>query len=115
MTSSTSTSGAEAPAVKPDYLNTFEPCRVHLAAVCDKIARHAGFLGDLAQAVGIRAVFRADDEDQIGDAGKVAHRALAVLRGVADVARLRPDDVGEAPLQRLDQRAGVVDAEASSA
>ena len=40
---------------------------------------------------------------------QLAHGGLAVLRRIADVARVGADDVGEAALQRIDDAARVVD------
>jgi hypothetical protein len=78
---------------KPHNPNALEPRRVHLAAVCDKVARHPGLFGNFAQAIGVGAVLGANDQNEIGDADKVAHRALPVLRGVADVPRFRSEYV----------------------
>ena len=84
---------------------------IELAAVGDQIARDAFLAADLAQAVGVGAVGGADDQDDVDELGELAHRGLAVLRRVADVARLRADDVAELLLQRRDDALGVVDAE----
>ena len=54
---------------------------------------------------------RADDQHHIDMLRELAHRALAVLRGVANILRRRADDIGEARLQRIDDCLGVVDAE----
>ena len=111
ITSSTSTSGAEAPAVMPTVSAPLNQSGFDLAAVGDQIARRAVLLADLAQAVGVGAVLGADHEDNVDQLGEFAHRGLPVLRRVADVARLRPDDVGEAAMQRRDDAARVVDAD----
>ena len=111
MTSSTRTSGADAPAVMPTTSASSHPFRLQLAAVGNQIARDAGLGADLAQAVGIRAVLRADHQDDIDLLAEFAHRGLAILRGVADVLGLGTDDIGEAPFQRCDDALGVVDAQ----
>ena len=111
ITSSTSTSGADAPAVRPTTSASLHPFGLQLAAVRDQVARDAFLGADLAQPVGIGGVLRADHQDHVDQLGEVAHGRLAVLRRVADVARLGPDDVGELALQRLDDALGVVDAE----
>ncbi len=67
--------------------------------------------GDLAQAVGIRAVRGADDEDDVDDFRQFAGGTLTVLRRVADVLGVGADDRGKARLQGVDHRAGVVDAQ----
>ncbi|KOS92276.1 hypothetical protein DM53_4518 [Burkholderia mallei] len=85
-----------------------EPFGADFRAVRDEIARHAAFGADLAQPVRVRAVRRADDEQHVDLFAQLAHRRLAVLRRVADVARVRADDVGEPALQRLDDAARVV-------
>ena len=54
---------------------------------------------------------RADDEQQIHIPDDVAHGLLAVLGGVADVADIGPDDRRKLQLQRLDDVAGIVDAQ----
>ena len=95
ITSSTSTSGAEAPAVRPTDFGALDPFGLQLAAVRDQIARNAFLGADLAQPVGIGTVLRADHQDHVDELGEFAHRRLAVLRRVADVARLGADDVGE--------------------
>ena len=51
----TSTSGADAPAVTPTALLALEPLALQVLRAVDEIARDAGLLGDLAQAIGIRA------------------------------------------------------------
>ena len=92
-----------------DHLLALHPFGLQFAAVIDQIGRHAFLDADLAQAVGIGAVGRAHHQDHIGDLGQLAHRGLAVLGGIADVAGFRADDVAEALLQRGDDALGVVD------
>ena len=94
-----------------DGFGVAEPARIELAAVGDQIARRAGLLADLAQPVRIRAVLGADHKDNVDELAQFAHRGLPVLRRITNVARLRPDDVGEAVVQRGDDAARVIDAQ----
>ena len=111
ITSSTSSSGAEAPAVRPTAVYAHEPGRIELAAVGDQVARHAFLEADLAQPVGIGAVLGADHQQQIDDIAKLAHGRLAVLGGIADVRDVRAlTSRGNAPGGRR-SCPGVVDAE----
>ena len=86
ITSSTSTSGAEAPAVMPTVLASLSQAGFELAAVGDQIARHADFGADLAQPVGIGAVRGADHQDDVDELAQVPHRRLPVLGCIADIA-----------------------------
>ena len=94
-----------------DRLRAVEPFRLHFAAVGDEIAGRAGLVADLAQPVGIGTVLGADHQNNVHQRREFAHRGLAVLRGVADVARFRADDVGKPAMQRGDDAARVVDAQ----
>ena len=82
-----------------------------LGAVRDQKARNPDLLADLAQAVGVRAVLGADHQQHIDVVAELAHRRLAVLRSIADVAGVRADNVIEPALQRRDDRTRVVDAQ----
>src|ERR1043166_9424646 len=84
ITSSASTSGAEAPA-DADRGRAAHVFRRQLGSVCDQVARDARLLADFAQAIGVRAVLCADHEQYVDVLAQLAHRRLAVLRGVADV------------------------------
>jgi hypothetical protein len=94
-----------------DDLRVAEPIRLNLAAVGDQVARRAGFLAYLAQAVGIGTVLGANHQDNVDKRTKFTHRRLPVLGRVANVARLRSDNIGEALVQRGDDAARVVDTE----
>ena len=94
-----------------DHRSPLDPCSIELAAVREQVARHAGFDADLAQPIGIGAVLGADHQDHVGDLGQLAHGRLAVLGRIADVIDVRTHDVGEAALQRGDDRARIVDAQ----
>src|SRR6185503_12329873 len=85
--------------------------RIERVAVGDEIGRHALLDGDLLEPVRVGTVRRADHKHDIDAHRHFAHRALAVLRRVADVFRVRPDDGRKARAQRVDHRLGVVDAE----
>ena len=75
-----------------DRLGALDPARVERVGIGDEIARHALLGGDLAQAVGVRAVGGADHQHDVDHHGQLARRALAVLRRVADVLGVRTDD-----------------------
>ena len=111
ISSSTSSSGADAPAVMPTDAAPSSQLGSSALGIFDQIARHPAFGGDLAQPVRVRAVRRADDKDDIDDLGEFARRPLAVLRRVADVLGVGADDRRKARLQRLDDGARIIDAE----
>src|SRR5215469_4301517 len=94
-----------------DRFGVLEPVRIELAAVGDQIARRAGFFADFAQPVGVRTVLGADHQDDVDKLAQLANRGLAILRRVADVARLRSDDIGETVVQGGDDTACVVHAQ----
>ena len=94
-----------------DGSDALDPARVERVGIGNEIGGHALLGGDLAQAVGVRAVGGADDEDDVDIERQLARGVLAVLRRVADVLGIGADDGGEALAQRIDDRAGVVDAE----
>ncbi len=88
-----------------------EPFRADVVLVVDQVGRRAHHAGDLHQPVRVRAVRRADDEQHVDLAGDGLHRRLPVLRRVADIILGRAHDPREAPAQRLDAVARVVDGE----
>src|ERR1700678_4053697 len=65
----------------------------------------------LDQPLGIRAVIRAHDQQQIGVGGNVLNSNLPILRGIADILRRRALDVGKALAQRGDNVARLIQAE----
>ena len=95
----------------PTRPDAFEPGRVQLLGPVDQVARHARLGRDLAQPVRVRAVLRADHQHEVDVPRELAHRALPVLGGVADVVGVRPDHGREALAQPPDHLARVVDAE----
>src|SRR6185295_19454103 len=58
---------------EPDAIHTSEPFRLHLAAVGNEIARDAALLADLAQTIGVRAVARADHDQEVNDLRQLAN------------------------------------------
>ena len=111
QTRSTSFSGADAPEVTP---TTSTPSS-HASSIsvsssirCDGDAAGAR---DLDEAVRVRRVARADHEQQVDLAEHLLDRPLAVRGRVTDVFLLRRVDLGEAPAQRGDDLAGLVDRE----
>src|SRR5690606_39860355 len=57
----------------------------------------------------VRRVRGTDHQHQIAVGRHLLHRGLAVRRGVADVVRLRADDLRVSRLQRRDDVGGIVD------
>ena len=97
MTSSTSTSGAEAPAVMPSRAIAAELAPVDVGgALHQRGARAAGALGHFLQPLRIRRIGRADHDHGVDHRRHALDRFLPVGGGVADVFLVRPDDVGKA-------------------
>ena len=97
ITSSTRTSGADAPAVTPRRRDAGEARPVDLGGALDQHReRAAGALRHLAQPLRVGGVRRADDDHRVDLAGNALHRLLAVGGGVADVFLVRADDLREA-------------------
>ncbi len=92
MTRSTSHSGADAPEVMPTVSTPSSQAGVDIGLVVDQVGAHAHLAGDVHQPVRVRRVLRADHEHQVDLAGELLDGVLPVLRGVADVVLLRPDD-----------------------
>src|SRR5204862_766575 len=90
-------------------LHALEPFGIQLAAVGDEIARYALLAPDLTQAIRIGTVGSPHDQHQVYELAQFAHRRLTVLRGVADVARFRADDVAELALESRDDVLRIVD------
>ncbi len=109
MISSTSTSGAEAPAVTPSRLM---PLKMAQSISAARWIKHgigaAGALGDLDQAERVRAVGRAHHDHAVASRRDPLHRLLAVGRGVADVVLARGDHAREALLEHAHDLLGVV-------
>src|SRR4029077_10213741 len=99
------------PSREPNGTFASEPLAIEFAAVCNEVARDAATSADLAQPVRVRAVGCANYEDEINDLAQLAHRSLAVLRRIADVARLRADNVRKAFLECDDGCSRIVDTE----
>jgi hypothetical protein len=91
----TSTSGADAPRGNSDAAAIAQPSRVDLLGAIDQIGWNTADRRDLAQAVGVGTVLRADNDDSIHLARQRLDGILAILRGVADVVLARSDDVGK--------------------
>src|SRR5262249_28059908 len=94
-----------------DRMFAGNPLDLQFGAVSDEVARDTSLRADLAQAVRIRAIACANDEDQVHHRRKLAQCGLPVLRGVTDIADLRADDILEPSLDGLDRGAGVVHAQ----
>src|SRR5579863_1033868 len=78
-----------------DRIDALEPGRIDRLRVVDQVAHGPKIAGNLDQPVGVGTVGGTDHQDQSRIVRHVAHRNLAVLGGVADVLRMRADDVGK--------------------
>ena len=95
MTSSTSTSGAEAPAVMPTA-RAPERAPVDLGGALDELGvAAAGAAADLDKPLGIRGIRGADHQEGVDLGGHGLDGFLAVGGGVADVFLVRADDGGK--------------------
>src|SRR5579864_3603991 len=96
---------------QPDRRVTVEQLGVERALAVDEVRLSTGRLRHLDEALRIRAVLGADDEDERrAERHHLFHRVLPVLRRVEDVVRVRPAEraahvVGE----RVDDRRDVVE------
>ena len=96
MISSTSTSGADAPAVMPSERDVAELRPVDLGRALHQHRTRAAFaLGDFPQPLRVRRIRRADHDHRIDLRRDPLDRFLAVGGGVADVFLVRPDDLRE--------------------
>ena len=107
----TSSSGAEAPAVRPTARLPANHSTLQVRRPVDQVAGHAGTVGQLAQAVGVGAGARAHHQQHVALLQQLLDRILAVLRGIADVLAPRRRQLREAPAQRRDDFRGVIDRE----
>src|SRR5579864_717370 len=64
-----------------DSVHAFQPLRLNVAATVDQVGTSAEVARDFNEAVGIRTVLRADDQEQLGFGSDVFDRDLAVLGG----------------------------------
>ena len=78
-------------------------------AICDEITRDAALFPDFPKPVGVRTVRRPDDENHVDQLRQGLDRILTILRGVTDVFLMRPLDVGEPMMQRLDDIAAFIE------
>src|SRR5258705_2428108 len=86
-----------------------EPVRSDLAGVVDEVARDALARAELREAVAVRAVLAADDDQHVDAVFREpAHGVLAVLRRIADVAQVRSLDPPGPPDERVHHFAPVV-------
>ena len=107
----TSSSGVEAPAVRPTVSCPSKSSGRGALAVDERRLRACG-LRDLDEPLRVRARLRADHEDErraLRD--HRLHRVLAVLRRVTDVVGGRPPQRAEVVLERVDDRSDVVEGE----
>ena len=85
-----------------------DPCGIEFAAIGNQVARYAAFRTDFTQPVRIRTVGGADHQNDIHARGQFPHRALPILRSVANIACIRPDQIGESAAERRNDITGVV-------
>src|SRR5262245_2538849 len=92
-------------------LYIMQPLAPYFVSIGDQVGGDASFDADLTQAIGVRAVLRADDENNIYQLGQFEQGRLTVLCCIADILRAGPDNVLEAPEQRRNDPLCVIDAE----
>src|ERR1022692_2257173 len=90
-------------------IDVFQPLRFDRAIVLDEMGLCAQIAGDFDQAIGVGAVVGADNQEKVTFAGDILYRGLPVLRGIANVLRVRPLDIGEPLPERRDDVAGFVE------
>ena len=73
-----------------------DPFGAELVGAVDHVRGNASVRGDFAQPIGIGAVRAADDDHHVDPRRDELHGILPVLRRVADVVLLRPDDLRKA-------------------
>ena len=93
----------------PDGLGALEPFLLDLVGEVDQVRSGTVLASHLDEANRVRRVRRADHEDQVALAGELLDGLLAVGRRVTDVVGLRTGHVREPLLERVDDRAGLVD------
>ena len=111
ITSSTSTSGAEAPAVMPTALASFSQSGFKFAAVGDEITRNADFGADFAQPVRIGTIGGPHHQNDVHELAEVPYRRLAVLCRIADIPDVRALNIRKTLLEGGNDVLGVVHAE----
>src|SRR5207245_11391162 len=77
--------GRRGPGGHADGALALEPLGAQVLRTVDQVAGDAGAIGELAQAVGVGAAARADDQQHVAVLEELLDRVLAVLGGVADV------------------------------
>ncbi len=79
--------------------NTFSV--ISVGSVVQHVGRYAEIGRHLAQPVGVRTVRGTDDNQNVAMLGQRLDRILAVLRGIADVVLLGPEDGRETAPERI--------------
>ena len=90
---STTDSGALAPAVTNTVWASRRPVGGQLVWTVDQVGPLSALLGQFPQSLAVGAVLAAQDQHDIRLAGQLAHRLLAILRGVTDVLLRWTDDL----------------------
>ena len=88
-----------------------KPLLADLRVVVDQISRYARLAADFNQTLGIRAVFRSDDKEQLAQRRDGLDGHLPILGCVANVLRMRSFDERETLLQFFDDTRCFVQAE----
>src|SRR5436190_7662665 len=91
--------GRAGPGGDPDHARALEPLLEHLLLAVDQVRVGAELARHLDEAVGVRGVARADDEDEVAMRRHLLDGRLAVRRRVADVVGAGADDAREALAQ----------------
>src|SRR5437899_1513698 len=93
----------------PDAGLAADPAWIELVGAIDHVRRNAAMRGDFAQAIRIRAVGAADDDDDVDFWRHELDRVLTVLCRIADIVSFRTHDAREPALQRVHDGGGIVD------
>ena len=68
-------------------------------------------LSQFAKAIGVGAVRRPDDENDIHQLRQRLDRVLAILGGIANIFLMRPFDIGKPLMQGIDDVSAFIDAQ----
>ncbi len=83
------------PCRKSNGLDALQPFLVDVLTGVDQKRVGAQISGNFDQPVRVRTVRRPHHQHQFRLLGNILHRHLAVLRGIADILRVRPADIGK--------------------
>ena len=85
-----------------------QPLTANIGLTVDQIGLAAYALSQFAKPVGIRAIWRANHQNQINLLGQGFDSVLAILGGVANIVFARAFNIREFTAQRVDHRSRIV-------